>query len=274
MDVVTTEVRGAPTYVERSGTGAPALFLHGVPDSADLWQPVIASASAAYRCFAPDLPGFRRSAMPGRFVYSLDGYAEWVNDLVDALAVTEPVTLVGHDWGGIFGLAWACQHPERVARVIVADTIFSHLYRWHAWARVWRTPGLGELAMVLMSRPMFFREMRRGSAALDDEWLSALWEATTENYKSRFVTLRLYRSLSPAKLLSWQGRLQRLAAAVPVTVLHGELDPYIPAWTTRLFHTEDVRLLENIGHWVPAEAPSAVLEALGVDARESEPRPA
>jgi pimeloyl-ACP methyl ester carboxylesterase len=238
-------VQGAATHVEQYGEGRPALFLHGVPDSAELWSPVLGEASRKYRCIAPDLPGFRRSQLPQNFVFSLDGYAAWVNDLVDALGIDEPLMLVGHDWGGIFGLAWACKYPERASRVVVMDTIFSHLYRWHPWARVWRTPVLGELSMLLMNRPLFLSEMRRGSVALDDAWLAQLWSAMQENYRTRFVTLKLYRS-------------------TPLTVLHGAHDPYIPGWTTRLFHTEDVRVLEDAGHWVPAEAPGAVLAALGV----------
>jgi pimeloyl-ACP methyl ester carboxylesterase len=89
-----------------------------------------------------------------------------------------------------------------------------------------------------------------------------------ENYRTRFVTLKLYRSLNPPVLLPWQQLLQALAASTPLTVLHGAHDPYIPGWTTRLFHTEDVRVLEDAGHWVPAEAPGAVLAALGVAAPE------
>lgn len=261
-------VQGAATHVEQFGEGRPALFLHGVPDSAELWSRVLGEASRKYRCIAPDLPGFRRSQLPQNFVFSLDGYAAWVNDLVDALGIDEPLTLVGHDWGGIFGLAWACKYPERAGRVVVMDTIFSHLYRWHPWARVWRTPVLGELSMLLMNRPLFLSEMRRGSVALDDAWLAQLWNAMQENYRTRFVTLKLYRSLNPPVLLPWQPLLQALAASTPLTVLHGAHDPYIPGWTTRLFHTEDVRVLEDAGHWVPAEAPGAVLAALGVAAPE------
>src|SRR5690606_41852495 len=31
-------------------------------------------------------------------------------------------TLVMHDWGGPIGMAWACRHPERVARLVVLNT--------------------------------------------------------------------------------------------------------------------------------------------------------
>jgi len=262
-------VQGAAIHVEQYGEGGPALFLHGVPDSAELWSPVIGVASREYRCIAPDLAGFRRSQLRRDVTFSLDGYAVWVNDLVMALGIDEPLTLVGHDWGGIFGLAWACKYPERAGRIIVMDTIFSHLYRWHPWARVWRTPVLGELSMLLMNRPLFMSEMRRGSVLLDDAWLARLWSAMQENYRTRFVTLQLYRSLNPPRLLPWQPLLRALAASTPLTVLHGAHDPYIPGWTTRLFHTDDVRVLEDVGHWVPAEAPAAVLAALGVAAADN-----
>ena len=35
-----------------------------------------------------------------------------------------PVALVVHDWGGFIGLAWACDHPERVSALVISNTGF------------------------------------------------------------------------------------------------------------------------------------------------------
>ncbi|WP_369820682.1 alpha/beta fold hydrolase, partial [Oleiphilus sp. HI0125] len=55
------EVGNAPIYVDVVGEGEPALFLHGVPDSAELWRPLLKEVSSDYRCYLTDLPGFYRS---------------------------------------------------------------------------------------------------------------------------------------------------------------------------------------------------------------------
>ena len=81
----------------------------------------MASCSAwpdAHRCLTPDLPGFGRSEVPRDFDCSLDGWSAWVDDVVRALDVTTPIDLVVHDFGGLFGIAWAVRHPERVRRLV------------------------------------------------------------------------------------------------------------------------------------------------------------
>jgi pimeloyl-ACP methyl ester carboxylesterase len=63
------------TYVKDEGAGSPILFLHGAPDSAEMWNGVIRRLSSHYRCLAPDLPGFGRSVASANFDYSLDSQA-------------------------------------------------------------------------------------------------------------------------------------------------------------------------------------------------------
>jgi haloalkane dehalogenase len=43
-------------------------------------------------------------------------------EFVDGLALTEPLSLVVHDWGGAIALAWAVDHPERVDKLLVLNT--------------------------------------------------------------------------------------------------------------------------------------------------------
>ena len=57
-----------------------------------------------------------------------------------------------HDWGAV-GLAFAQRLPERVERLAIVNAVpFLPGYRWHRTARIWRTPGLGELAMGATTR--------------------------------------------------------------------------------------------------------------------------
>jgi pimeloyl-ACP methyl ester carboxylesterase len=129
-------VQNTSVYLIDQGAGTPTLFLHGNPDSAELWSDVIALMSNEYRCLAPDLPGYGRSALLPDFKVSLENEARWVADLVDALAINEPLNLVVHDFGGHFGLAWAIRQPERVRRIAIMNTNFFSDYRWHRLARI------------------------------------------------------------------------------------------------------------------------------------------
>jgi Predicted hydrolases or acyltransferases (alpha/beta hydrolase superfamily) len=223
--VTSLQVNGHAVHAEVSGDGPPALFLHGVPDSAEVWRPVIAGLTDRYRCHAADFMGLHRSQFDPGFDYRLDGLADWVEGLVAALAITEPLTLVAHDWGGVMGLAWACKYPQRVRRIVVMGAPFSPDYRPHRWARIWGTPGLGELAMLGLNRRMFQRELRRGGPGLTQAQLDATWQATPSRCRSRRVILRLYRSGSVQAFAPWQAALGRLAARVPITALWGSATP-------------------------------------------------
>ena len=79
----------------------PVLYLHGVPNSSDQWEPFLERTGG----FAPDLPGFGRSGKPASFDYSIAGYDRWIEAYVDDVGL-DRFSLVVHDWGTV-GLATA-----------------------------------------------------------------------------------------------------------------------------------------------------------------------
>ncbi|MAL97107.1 alpha/beta fold hydrolase [Hydrocarboniclastica marina] len=257
---MTVTVQGAATYLVDQGSGPPILFLHGNPDSADLWHNQIAHLSRDYRCLAPDLPGFARSDAPQGFDYSLDSLAAWVEDLLAAANVRGPVHLVVHDLGGPTGLAWATKHPDRVLSLVPINTVFFSDYRWHFFARVWRTPVLGELSMLLMNRFAFRQEIRRGSRKLDRDHIDRTYDQITP--QMRRSVLRFYRALTPQKLQAWEEGFTRLLEKVPVMVLWGDHDPYLPSRFAERFGTENVRHFPDCGHWTPEEKALEVSRSL------------
>ncbi|MFI7699139.1 haloalkane dehalogenase [Nonomuraea sp. NPDC049480] len=112
-------------YVEAGPTdGEPVVLLHGEPSWSFLYRHVIPElAAAGLRAIAPDLIGFGRSDKPpeiGDHTYAR--HVEWTRALVlDALRLRR-MTMVGQDWGGLIGLRIAAEHPERVARIVAANT--------------------------------------------------------------------------------------------------------------------------------------------------------
>src|SRR6202008_3623486 len=82
--------------------------------------PVI--VDAGYRAIAPDLVGFGRSDKPtNREDYTYQRHVDWMRALLEAIDLRN-VTFVGQDWGGLIGLRLVAEHPERFARVVVANT--------------------------------------------------------------------------------------------------------------------------------------------------------
>ena len=254
-------VQGHDVHVTTAGNGPPALFLHGVPDTAELWHDVVAGAAARFSCFAPDFQGLHRSRRNPSFDYSFAGYANWVEDLVTALGLSQPIHLVVHDWGGLIGLAWACRNPQRLASVLVLNSVFDPRYRGHLLALLWRTPGVGELVMRLLSKPWVLARGLRGSGHASNAVDTGFPAFATAD--SRDVILQLYRSADMPALAEWRPAFEALARQVPVEVLWGLPDPYIPKWVAGTFCTERVSFIGGAGHWVPLRAPERVVAALG-----------
>lgn len=248
------------THVCAQGGGSPVLFLHGNPDTCELWDGVAQQMAPRHRCLAPDLPGFGRSEVPAGFDCSLEELAAWVDEVIVALGITEPLDLVVHDFGGLFGIAWAVRHPERVRRLAIMNTVFFPEYRWHFWARIWRTPLLGELSCALMTSWGLAMEMRRGSRRLPASHARAVYRRVTPEMTR--MMLRLYRAANPEGFASWQDGLTALLRRVPSIVLWGDRDPYLDQRYAERFGAREVHHFPDAGHWLQVEEPAAVASHL------------
>lgn len=99
-------------YIE-VGEGDPVVLLHGNPTSSFMWRKVIPHCAKLGRVLAPDLVGMGDSdKLPdsGPGSYSVAEQMRYLEGFLDAVGVTENVTLVVHSWGGVLGSSWACGH--------------------------------------------------------------------------------------------------------------------------------------------------------------------
>jgi pimeloyl-ACP methyl ester carboxylesterase len=258
----TVRVGQIEAYVAEAGhetTGTPPIvLLHGNPDTHAVWGPVVERLAPTHRCLAPDLPGFGRSQAPDDLDYSLATQGAFVRDLLTALELRR-VHLVVHDVGGSYGLAFACEYPERIATLTIFNTNFFPDYRWHFWARVWRTRGLGELAMKIANRPLFVRELRRGSPRIPMDYAAHAYSEFTP--AARRAVLRWYRAMDPGVHAGWDEQLLAATAKTPKQVLWGDLDPFIPASTADRFGGV-VTHLPDCGHWAMLEEPERSADAI------------
>ena len=223
---------------EAPGEGTPIVWVHGVPDSGELWTPFLDAAGG----IAPDLPGFGRSGKRADFPYSIEGYADFFGAFVDHLGL-ERIRLVVHDWGAV-ALAWAQRHPERVERLVIVDAVpFVDGYRWHRAARLWRTRGLGEAAMGATTGLI----ARLGG--LPRERVKPVMRHF--DHGTQRAILRLYRSAPPEALAAAGRDLGRIDC--PVLVLWGERDPFIDAAfgerLARCFPNREFGKASAVGHW-------------------------
>ncbi|NKF24271.1 alpha/beta fold hydrolase [Solimonas marina] len=115
------EANGLRLHVTDVGSGTPVVLLHGFPDTRRVWrrqvQPLV---DAGYRVIVPDQRGCGDSDMPTAVsAYRLDKLADDIAALLDALGISEPAHLVGHDWGAMVGWKLAVDHAPRFASFMV-----------------------------------------------------------------------------------------------------------------------------------------------------------
>ena len=82
------------------------LFIHGNPGSGDDFRALAEQIAPFCRVLAPDMPGFGQADKPEGFNYTVDGYADHIEALLEACGV-DRVHLALHDFGGGWGLTWA-----------------------------------------------------------------------------------------------------------------------------------------------------------------------
>jgi pimeloyl-ACP methyl ester carboxylesterase len=258
----TREVRvgDANIHVTEWGAGPSVLLLHGNPDSGIMWEGIADRLGQRYRCIAPDLPGFGHSGVPSGFHPSLDGMAQFVEQFLGAAAIERPIDLIAHDFGGPFAFAWAVKHPDAVRRLVAINTVFFSDYRWHFWAHVWRTPVLGELSMLVMNRPMFAQELRRGSKRISQEHIDRTYALMTPRMKNE--VLRLYRATTPTNFKNWESDFLALTRTKPTLAIWGDKDPYISPRFAERFNAKKIVHLPQAGHWAPVEAPTECADAI------------
>ena len=273
-DVDFIDVAGIRTaYREWPGRGAAAdrtvLCLHGYPTSSYLWRAVAPVMTARAHVIAPDLPGFGDSEL-GPCTGTWEELAQFVDDFVGALDLA-PVDLMVHDWGGLAGLWWLTEHPEKVRTLIITDTGFFSDGRWHAFAKTYRIAGAGEALIDAMTEEGMGGMLRGACPAMPDDALAEYWKSHN-TLERRAAKLAMYRSGDFEKLAEREWKLGEVAP--PTCIIWGAHDMFAPVGGGHRFHKRipktEMHILQA-GHFLQEEEPTTVGQFAADFLRDHEP---
>ncbi len=148
--------------------GAPVLVLsHSLGTSMALFAPVVRPLAKTFRVLRYDARGHGRSSIrPGG--YALDRLALDVIELLDGLAL-EKVHFGGVSLGGAVGQAVAVRAPERIDRLILANTAahFGPPSGWQDRIELVRAEGMGAVVDGVVERGLTAGFIARAKDTVD-----------------------------------------------------------------------------------------------------------
>ncbi|QUQ65102.1 alpha/beta fold hydrolase [Kutzneria sp. CA-103260] len=116
----TVPTRHGDTFVMVSGTenGPPVVLLHGSGGNTLTWMSTAGKLADRFRLFTVDLIGEPGMSAPTRPPLGSPAYAEWIDDVLDGLGLTE-VQLVAASLGGWMAIDYVTRRPGRVSRLVL-----------------------------------------------------------------------------------------------------------------------------------------------------------
>jgi pimeloyl-ACP methyl ester carboxylesterase len=229
----------------------PAVFVHGVPDTASLWTPVL-DRLARDDVITVQLPGFGTPVPPG-FGSTKDEYAAFVAD--EVAAIGEPVDLVGHDWGSLLTQRVATTRPELVRTWTSSGGAIHPRFKWHDLAQQWQTPEVGEQVMAAMT-PELVEPVMADAGHPDPAGC-----ARHVDERMKQAILALYRSAVDI-VDEWN---PSAPSGRPALFLWGTNDPYSSVEYGRAAADQEgatYTVIDGAGHWAIAERPDESVGAL------------
>jgi len=114
------EVDGYSIAYRQAGQGAPVVLLHGFLCDSRCWRRQLAGLSDRFRVVAWDAPGAGSSSDPTD-TFTTASYARCLAGFLDRMGIGS-AHMVGLSWGGILAQEFYRLYPERLRRLVLADT--------------------------------------------------------------------------------------------------------------------------------------------------------
>ena len=248
-------------HVQLFGSGPPLLLVHGTGGATHSWRDLAPRLATRFTVIAPDLPGHGFTTAPRTDVLSLDGIADELGYLLDALSV-QPVIGVAHGAGMAVLLRLALERPGVFKSIVGVNAALTPPRR-HLWT-------LLAPAASVSTRSSFVDDLgsKLASGSLEESLLRSMGSYMSPEQTAIYASfLRSRRHMGAVTTLfaHWDaGSLQRELASldVPVTLAVALNDPWVPARVADRLASRfrNVRVVEigDCGHLAHEEKPGLV----------------
>jgi pimeloyl-ACP methyl ester carboxylesterase len=214
---------------------------------------------AGFRVLRYDLFGRGFSDRP-ETDYNTDLFVRQIADLLDALHITCPVSLVGLSTGGPITAAFTVRFPERVNKLVLIDPIGAKALPFAPLLKVAALPSVGEAVLNLVkSNGVTMKVAYLFNGELVEEFQSRYILST--QYKGfRRAILSTIRSGTLDPCLNVYEQIGKMNK--PVLLFWGRNDPTVPLKHSRLLQRAmpqtELHVIDQCGHAPHHEKPEEV----------------
>jgi pimeloyl-ACP methyl ester carboxylesterase len=259
-----------------AGRGDPVVLLHGWPGYWIDYRRVLPLAAGLGQVIAPDFLGFGASDPPDgdpARVADEEALARDVLELIDSLRLST-VVLVGHDIGSAIAPTIARLAPDRVRGLVLLNPTHPYIgdkrqtpqAQRESWYQHFHLLPLAEQLLdgdpsLLRVYLTHFYDHWAGLVKIRPDDLDAI-VATYARPGAFAASIAWYRSRARSR----SSTVTPSPLPLPTIALWGDRDPMRPlthrSGFERAFPHSVSRILPGVGHFVPAEAPEAVVAAI------------
>jgi pimeloyl-ACP methyl ester carboxylesterase len=271
MLAATIEAHGGHKLrVARLGEGPPVILLHGYPDNLQIWSELAPQLASQHEVIGFDWPGMGYSEAWSGGATPFD-FARRLHTLMDDWRI-EKAAIIGHDMGGQPALAFAAEHPQRISRLVVMNSlvIWDEKTSWEI--ALLRKFGWNRVLLERLPRAVFFRALRTflpRNYKLNAGLRSDLWQSFQRSEVRKFVV---------RMCAGYQGTLPRLkqlypSIRTPSLFLWAERDKHFPVAHARklaeMVPGSKCEEIPHAEHWMALhlakEVGSSILRFLGAN---------
>jgi pimeloyl-ACP methyl ester carboxylesterase len=248
-----------------------AIILHGWIASHQLYRKCWAGFGEFLHYRAVDLVGFGDSDKPSpkEAAYDPRWYGEQVKALVDAMG-WDKFILIAQSMGGVAATEFAIEHPERVEKLILIDSV-GVAQPPPLLGKILQLPGIGGVLFQLLGgtrkslRDFLVNDVWHVKSVFEESVLVDMLRIINSPGGKDAAYATLMKMTSPQAVQKFTPRFKELK--VPTRLIWGEHDKLFPVEACgrtiqQLIPGATLDVIEGSGHEPPVEAPEQFLKVL------------